>query len=108
MASTYEDYTSDRHFDLIFSDCALHWVPKDIAIEQSCKLLAKGGWLVGAWNMPRFSDSVSDVIEDIIHPVYRDFDIPKGSPEQMAFFQAGSQALADSCVFTNCSTSIYH
>ena len=44
VKSTYESFVSKDKFDLIFSGCALHWVPKDIAISRSVGLLRSGGW----------------------------------------------------------------
>jgi protein-L-isoaspartate O-methyltransferase len=105
--STYEDFNSEKIFDLIFSGCALHWVPKYIVTTKSAELLTTGGWLIGAWNMPEFSSSVYDAIEEVISPVYKDFDIPRGTQEQMDFFKLGSQSLADSGLYDNCSISVY-
>jgi len=90
---TFEEFKSDKKFDLIFSGCALHWIPKTIVLRKSDELLTSGGWLVGVWNMPRFETPIYDIIEKVILPLYPDFDIPRGTKEQIEFFDEGYKAM---------------
>lgn len=108
ICSTYEAFTSKKRFDVIFSGCALHWVPKKIAIKRSSELLEPGGWLIGAWNMPQFAPEVYVMIAKVIHPIFPEFDIPRGTKEQIDFFQSGIVALAETRSFTNISSIIYN
>jgi len=108
IQSSYEKYDTPQRFDLIFSACALHWVPKNIAIEQSCGLLADHGWLVGVWCMPRFEDCIYEIIKAVIHPVYAEFHIPQGTQEEIDLFELGMQSLVNQGGFTNFSKVLYH
>ncbi len=90
---TFEEFESDKKFDLIFSGCALHWIPKEIVFTKSDELLKSGGWLAGAWNMPRFETFIYNIIERVVLPLYPDFEIPRGTKEQIEYFDEGYNAL---------------
>ncbi len=90
---TFEEFKSDKKFDLIFSGCALHWIPKTIVLTKSDELLKSGGWLAGVWNMPRFEAPIYDIIQSVILPLYPDFEIPRGTNEQIEYFDEGYKAL---------------
>ena len=90
---TFEDFSSIHKYDLIFSGCALHWIPKEVVLEKSDSLLKSGGWLVGVWNMPKFEPVIYDIIQSIVLPLYPDFDIPRGTQEEIDFFDEGYDAL---------------
>ncbi len=90
---TFEEFKSDKTFDLIFSGCALHWIPKTIVLTKSNALLKSGGWLAGVWNMPKFEAPIYGIIEKVVLPLYPDFDIPRGTKEQIEYFNEGYDAL---------------
>ncbi len=90
---TFEEFNSDKKFNLIFSGCALHWIPKAIVLNKSDELLKSGGWLAGVWNMPRFEPSIYNIIERVVLPLYPDFEIPRGTKEQIEYFDEGYDAL---------------
>jgi len=92
---TFEEYQTDQKYDLIFSGCALHWIPKETVLDKSEKLLNSDGWIVGVWNMPKFEPAIYELIERIIHPLYPDFDIPRGTQEQIDYFDVGYEALSN-------------
>ncbi len=86
---TFEEFKSDKKFDLMFSGCALHWIPKAIVFTKSDDLLKSGGWLAGVRNMPRFETPIYNIIETVVLPLYPDFEIPRGTKEQIEYFDEG-------------------
>lgn len=105
---TFEEFQSDKKFDLIFSGCALHWVPQAVVLAKSNELLQSGGWLVGVWNMPRFDSKIYDLIKSIVLPLYNDFEIPKGSAEEIKYFDVGYKALVNQTWVKNHFKKIYY
>lgn len=106
--STFEEFQSKLTYDLIFSGCALHWIPKVIVLAKSEALLKSGGWLVAVWNMPRFESDIYKIIESVIHPLYPDFDIPRGTEEQIKFFDVGYEVLKSQDWVNNEQKNIYY
>ena len=105
---TFEAFQSDKKFDLIFSGCALHWIPKAIVLSKSEALLNSGGWLVGVWNMPKFEAVIYDILQSVILPLYRDFDIPRGTMKQIEFFDEGFEALTNQDWVQDSQKKIYY
>jgi SAM-dependent methyltransferase len=103
---TYEEFKSNKKFDLIFSASAIHWVPRELAYERSHELLNRGGWLVAVWNMPRFSSEVYNIINDIILPLDQDAIIPSGTKEQFDYFDEGFLDFSNGRGFDKCQKGI--
>lgn len=57
--------------------------------------------------MPRFSSEIYNIFDELILSVNPDFDIPRGTNEQIDFFQQGMQTLKESGSFKNVSSNIY-
>ena len=87
--STLKIFKATKKYDLIFSGCALHWIEKDVMYERSRELLKEGGWLMAVWNMPRFEEAIYTLINQYIIPFEADFDIPRGTKEQIEYFDHG-------------------
>jgi len=58
--------------------------------------------------MPQISQSIYEIIEQVIRPIHADFDIPRGTNEQIDYLQVGLQALKDTGKFSGCTSSIYY
>lgn len=106
--STFEEFQTDQKYDLMFSGCALHWIPQETVLEKSEVLLKSGGWIVGVWNMPKFEPAIYEIIESLIHPLYPDFDIPRGTQEQIDFFDVGYEALINQDWVKDYQKKIYY
>ncbi len=56
----------ERHFDLVVSGQAFHWVPVEVSYRKSAALLRPGGTLALFWNnMPP---------QRYVHPIFREFE----------------------------------
>lgn len=105
--TSYEKYLPIKKYDLIFSGCAFHWISKEVVFGNSRNILKENGWLMAVWNMPRFSDSVYSLMERLIVPFDKNFDIPRGTKEQLDYFDEGFNDFSKNRGFTNCSKKIY-
>lgn len=52
LNTTFEAYTAESTFDLIYSATAFHWIPSEIAYRGVYNLLKSGGHLALFWNIP--------------------------------------------------------
>jgi len=106
--STFEDFSTTKKYDLVFSGSALHWIEKDVVFEKSRDLLNDNGWLMAVWHMPRFSDEVYVLVDKFIMPYIPGFDIPRGTPKQIEYFDQGLKDFSDNRGFKKCSRKIYY
>lgn len=103
---TYEEFESTKKFDLVFSASAIHWVPRDLAYKKSHEFLNRGGWLVAVWNMPKFSNEVYSLINEIILPLDKYATIPSGTKEQFDYFNEGFMDFSNDRGFNKCQKGI--
>ncbi len=104
---TFEEFTSNKKYDIVFSACALHWIPKDIAYKKTQSLLKKGGYLVAVWNMCRFQDDIYSLMDKIIKPYDKELDIPRGEKESFDWFEVGFKDFSCNRDFVNCTQHLY-
>lgn len=51
--STFESWDPrGRHFDMLFSAQAFHWIDPMVALAKPLSVLKRDGWLVWFWNIP--------------------------------------------------------
>ncbi len=105
--TTYEEFIPDKKYDLIFSGCAFHWISKDVVFGKSREILKDGGWLMAVWNMPRFDDEIYLLIKELIIPFQEEFDIPRGSKDQLEYFNEGFSEFSEKRGFINCMKNVY-
>lgn len=106
--TTFERFETNKKFDLIFSGCALHWIPKDVVLNKSAHYLKEGGWLAAVWNMPEFDENIYRIIDECIRPAFPEFEIPRGTGEHMKLFDEGFNVLSDNGYFRNCKKHIFN
>ena len=49
--SYFEDYTSDKSYDLIYSATAFHWINSEVGYPKAWRMLRTGGTLAVFWQM---------------------------------------------------------
>ena len=49
--SYFEDYTSDKPYDLIYSATAFHWIDSEVGYPKAWRMLRAGGTLAVFWQM---------------------------------------------------------
>lgn len=103
----YEAFDSEVRFNLAVSGCALHWVPKQVALTKTHALLAAGGWLFGIWNQPSFTDHVYRLFDDLLLPEIPNLSIPQFSKENQELFEFTFADFRDNYGYSNCLNRIY-
>lgn len=103
----FEDFEGRGPYDLIFSGCALHWVPKDVALEKSADLLGESGWLAAIWNQMDVEPKIIKILNETLVPSMPDFVLPVFGEDVRGHFAAGVRDLCDSYKFQNCFMQIY-
>ncbi len=104
--SDFETVQLSSQYELIFAGNSLHWIEKELAFHKIKKLLKQGGWLVGAWNLPRLSPAVYSAAEAIISPMFPEFSIPTVGPDHGLRFSEGISDLSTRG-FTACQQRAY-
>ena len=103
----FEDFEPTRSYDLVFSACALHWIPRDIALSKIEQLLKPGGWLVAVWNQLAVTTPVFDVLEKAVGADFTDIPLPIYKPDvHEARFSEGLQHLCGHWNFHSCNMEI--
>lgn len=103
----FEDYRCTHQFDLVFSGCALHWVPKEVALSRIRNLLSVHGWLVGVWNQIGLAPELAEIVEAELRPSLPDFELPFYEPEtHEKYFAEGVEDLCTSWGFHNCQMDV--
>ena len=105
--TTFEEFESTVKYDLIASACAIHWIPKKFFFSRIRSILKPGGWILGIWHQPSFSDSVYEIIEEVIKPWFPKFWIPQNSPENKKLFEKGFLEFSRKPQFFNCRQKTY-
>jgi SAM-dependent methyltransferase len=103
----FEDYHSNEKFDLVVSASALHWIPKEVFYGNIHGLLNDGGVFAGMWYQPKFTQTVYNIIENIIKKVSPDFRIPSLSYDDLALFDIGFEEFSFKRGFTQCEKVIW-
>lgn len=73
VSTTFEDFTSERPFDILIAATAFHWLDPATRYEKSDGLLNDGGFLVLVWNS--FYQGTSAAASEI-RQAYGDFITP--------------------------------
>jgi SAM-dependent methyltransferase len=105
--TTFEQFESSYKYDLVASACAIHWIPKKTFYRRIRLLLKPGGWVLGIWHQPSFSDSVYEVIGDTIKPRFPQFWIPQNTHENQKLFEKGFYEFSKRKGFINCWHKTY-
>ena len=77
----FEEFITDKKYDLIFSATAFHWINSDYAYRHCLSMLEKGGALAIFWNTPVISDKNSE-LKKRIADLYN-IHLPDGSWERL-------------------------
>lgn len=103
----FEDFDPARRYDLVFSGCALHWVPKEVALSKIQQLLKPGGWLVSVWNQLALGPGVYKILEEEVQSKFPDFQLPVFEPDvHEERFSEGLQDLGENWSFDSCEMQL--
>ena len=105
--TTFEDFEAARRYDLVASASALHWIPKKTFYGRIFKLLKPGGWFLGMWHLPLFSEAVYGVIRETISPRLPGFSIPRPSRDILKLFAEGYSEFSQKRGFVHCWQKTY-
>ena len=105
--ATFEEFESSREYDLVASACAIHWIPKRFFYRRIRSILKPGGWVLGIWHQPTFSDSVYKIIGEVIKPRFPKFWIPQNTRENQKLFEIGFREFSRKQSFINCRRKTY-
>jgi ubiquinone/menaquinone biosynthesis C-methylase UbiE len=107
--STFEDAVLPRrHFSLVFSATAFHWVPASIAYTKSHEVLRDGGAIALFWNlMPVPEDVVQTELSGILDRNHSGLAQATFSAGRKNEVQEGIQELRESGLFEDVAQQVY-
>jgi SAM-dependent methyltransferase len=103
----FESFESSESYDLVFSGCALHWIPKEFALRRIKRLLAEDGWLAGIWNQMNVDPGVKDVLQQTLVPASPAFTLPEFADADRERFTSSALEICSEYGFESCFVEIY-
>jgi SAM-dependent methyltransferase len=105
--TTFEAFRTAQRYDLVAAASALHWIPRELFYGRIFSLLKPGGWFLGVWHQPTFTNAVYEIIEDVIVPHVPEFWIPRPTREVRNLFATGYADFSRNRGFLNCRRKTY-
>jgi SAM-dependent methyltransferase len=105
--TTFEAFRTAQRYDLVAAASALHWIPRELFYGRIFSLLKPGGWFLGIWHQPTFTNAVYGIIGDVIVPHVPEFWIPRPTREVRDLFAKGYADFSRNRGFLHCRRKTY-